>query len=201
MTDTKRCFVALPLPEIWKQVALSVMSDLGGVVSDAYRFETVDNLHVTVRFLGDVDGDMLAAVKDAVGDAAARSIPAMGALGLAGVFDRDEGSHILCQWVEDQNETMARVHRMVNRSVEKLPVSPLAFEYTPHITLGRPGRKNRESDDAAIRGRLERYNVRLGELVNGAPAWTFERLELRESVRTADGTVEFPVVHSYEFGG
>ena len=197
MADSKRCFISLPIPETWREVAASVIDGLRSEVSASYRFEPLENLHVTVRFLGDVADDTLEAVQSGLCGIARSPAPTGRLLG-AGFFSHD-AAHVLCQWIEDLDDSLAETHRRVNRELDTLPVAPLTFAYVPHLTLGRTGRDDGESDDRIARARIDDGHPDLLRTLAELDPWTFECLELRESVRSADGTVSFPVLSSYEF--
>jgi len=124
-----RLFVGLTLPEHHRQR----LSALGCGVEGA-RWVTVENLHITLRFIGEVDEDQaedLAAALDLVtADPFEVSIKGLGTFGhpphsaWAGVVDTPPGA-------------LAALHANVESALVRAGLKPEGRKYTPHVTLAR----------------------------------------------------------------
>ena len=124
-----RLFIALPLPEA---VRLQLTLMAGGV--PGARWTPPEHMHLTLRFLGDVDdpaGDDLA---DALGMIAAEPF----ALRLAGVgqFGDRRRARVLWAGVEACAELLA-LQAAIESLVVRLGHAPESRRYHPHVTLAR----------------------------------------------------------------
>jgi 2'-5' RNA ligase len=139
-----RLFVALSIPEA---VAQSLLLIQGGV--PGARWQTRDQLHLTLRFIGEVDGRDMAAIKDALDGIDA---PAFG-LELHGVgqFGRKHRAarsasaratqdsykpHSLWAAVRPSPE-LDHLQRKVDNAIRRVGQPQDAHKFTPHVTLAR----------------------------------------------------------------
>lgn len=124
-----RLFAGLTLPQHHRQR----LAALGCGVEDA-RWVAAENLHVTLRFIGEVDEDQaedLAAALDLVtADPFEVSIKGLGTFGhpphsvWAGVVDTPPGA-------------LAALHANVESALVRAGAKPEGRKYTPHVTLAR----------------------------------------------------------------
>jgi 2'-5' RNA ligase len=131
-----RLFVALSLPDA---VAASLALLQAGV--PGARWQTREQLHLTLRFIGDVDGKAQAAIDDALaGIEAPRFTLELHATGAFG------GKHPHALWAGVRgNDTLLHLQRKVETQVQRAGQPPDRQKYTPHVTLarlrnGNPGR-------------------------------------------------------------
>jgi 2'-5' RNA ligase len=123
-----RLFVALTLPEALKQR----LSLLGGGVPGA-RWISPEQMHVTVRFIGEVDNAMAADIADALDQV---RVPAFD-LRLHGVGQfGDRKPHSLWAGIE-KAEPLMRLHPKVDGALQRIGLKPEGRRYVPHITLAR----------------------------------------------------------------
>lgn len=138
-----RLFVALrPPPPI--RSALLALDGTG--VPDA-RWQDDEQLHLTVRFIGDVERmqaeDVCAALAGVRAPAPAVRLDGVGS------FDRRGRADTLFARVAPA-ERLAALHRKVDQALARAAVVPDARRYLPHVTLARLGRL--AGDPAAISG-------------------------------------------------
>lgn len=124
-----RLFVGLALPsEILDHLAL-----VGGGIPRA-RWEDRDRLHVTVRFIGEVDGGTKRRLEDALDTV--RHPPFVLSVAGVGLFPPGGKPRILWAGLEGA----APLHELYGRIERALTIAGLEPEgrkYTPHITLAR----------------------------------------------------------------
>jgi 2'-5' RNA ligase len=124
-----RLFVALDLPEAVKEELRLISCGLPGA-----RWELPEQLHLTLRFIGDVDGEMLKNIRVAL--AAVRCLPfSLQLLGI-GFFPPRQESYILWVGVK-QSKPLLRLHRQIESTLKKIGIEPEKWKFTPHITLAR----------------------------------------------------------------
>ena len=127
-----RLFVALELPPAMRDALLAAMGGVSGA-----RWQRDDQLHLTLRFIGDVDRHQatdIAAALDGV-----RVEPLQLALGAPGSFDRR--GRIDSLWVGvTPGETVAALAQRVNQALQRVGIPTESRAFVPHITVARLGR-------------------------------------------------------------
>jgi 2'-5' RNA ligase len=126
-----RLFVALPVPN---EVAQSLMLIQAGV--PGARWQVREQLHLTLAFIGEVDGSLAAAIDDVL---AGILVPDF-SLQLHGVGQFGEGkrsrSHALWAGVRP-NPALEHLQRKVGNAIRRVGTAQEAHKYTPHVTVAR----------------------------------------------------------------
>lgn len=125
-----RLFVALSLPETVRWQLRLLCGGLPGA-----RWVPPENFHITLRFLGEVDG------RDAdYVDASLASIRAPGfTLKLAGVGHFGSGNRVRTVWAGVEKEpALQHLHDKIESAVVRAGLPPDRQKFTPHVTLTWP---------------------------------------------------------------
>lgn len=135
-----RCFVALPLPEIWMRGLDALCGALSRRLASRVSWTRPGNWHVTLRFLGDVDRGRVDAVREAL--RTVRFAPFAMRLGAGGGFAGGfAGGHgaprVLWLGLAEGCDPCAELARSVEAALAPLDFAPEARAYRPHVTLGR----------------------------------------------------------------
>ena len=142
MTE-RRLFVAVPLDE----PALRTVTDLVERIRadrerDApgerdVRWVRMDGLHLTLRFLGSIEEELLAGIVGRLKKVAARHAPFEAQVRGLGAFP--DGQHPRVLWAGVEGEAVVKLQRDVEAAVVELGFAPENVEkpFHPHITLGR----------------------------------------------------------------
>ena len=130
-----RLFVALRPPPAVRDVLLDTMDGLEGA-----RWQGEDQLHLTLRFAGELEGPRAEDLADALGRVEARRFD----LAVRGVghFERKGAPHTLWAGVAP-NEALAVLQRRVERACRGAGLAPETRKFAPHITLARLNRATR----------------------------------------------------------
>ena len=97
---------------------------------------TVEQLHVTIRFIGEVNDERAAATVDAMQ-------PAIGVapfdltLGGTGVFPERGRPRVVWAGIERGSAELMAIERDVSARLARLGIKPEDKPYSPHLTLGR----------------------------------------------------------------
>lgn len=127
-----RLFVAIRPPADIRAGLIALMNGINGA-----RWQDDDQLHITLRFIGEVDRHQANDVVDALANI--RFSPFRTALSGVGCFDRK--GHVNALWAGmEPRAPLARLHRKVDRACIAAGLSPDDRSYLPHITLARFGR-------------------------------------------------------------
>ena len=141
-----RLFVAIRPPEPVRDLLIDVMDDGAG----DFRWQSDEQLHVTLRFIGEVGrptADDLAATLQRIAFAPFE-------LRVAGIgkFERRSGG-VLWAGVEPRTE-IAALAAKVERACQSAGLEPEHRSFHPHVTLARwSGRRTREADAIVERHR------------------------------------------------
>ena len=127
-----RLFVAVRPPAAVRDALLDCM---GGVA--AARWQDDDQLHLTLRFIGEVDRHGADAIAAALGDIRHPAIAAR--LGPFGHFATRGRPSALWIGVEPV-AALTTLHHKVDAALVRAGVEPDARAFVPHITLARLGR-------------------------------------------------------------
>ena len=172
-----RLFVALRLPPALRQLCLAAMEPpLPG-----WRWQSQEQLHLTLRFIGEVDrrrAEDIAVALTRV-DAAPLSL----ALSGVGWFDQGPGGALFAR--ASPRDPFASLHSKVDRALMLAGLKPEGRSFLPHITLAR-GRKSA----AAPHEWLERH----AGLTSAQ--FPIDRFHLMESSLARDGAL-YEIAETY----
>ncbi len=133
-----RLFAAIRPPRSIRQRLLAVMGGVPGA-----RWQSDDQLHLTLRFIGDVDRHQAEDVAAAL--AGVRMPPFAIALDGAGRFG--EGSRNGSLWIGvTPHDQLTALHKKIDQACRRAGVAPEGRAYLPHITIARCGRTAAPAD-------------------------------------------------------
>jgi 2'-5' RNA ligase len=140
-----RLFVAIRPPEPIRDLLVDAMDD-----SADFRWQDDEQLHITLRFVGEVDRPVADDLADALGRV--RSPPFELRISGVGRFEQ-RSSGALWAGVEPK-EPLAGLAAKVERVCQQIGLAPERRAFHPHITLARwKGRRTREVAAFLERGR------------------------------------------------
>jgi len=175
-----RLFVAIRLPPAVRARLLGLMGGVAGA-----RWQNEDQLHLTVRFIGEVDRHVARDV-----DAALSGVhhPRFSiALNGVGAFERGGEPVTLWAGVTPQ-EPLQALHKKVDQALVRVGVAPDRRAYLPHVTLARLPR-----DCGPVGSLVERSDE------VGGPPFEVAEFCLYESRLTPEGPV-YTVAERYALG-
>jgi 2'-5' RNA ligase len=138
-----RLFVALRPPAAIRARLLDLMHGVDGA-----RWQQDDQLHLTLRFIGEVDRHRANDIAAALGRVTAPAIDMT--LSGVGMFDRRGRIDMLWAGVAP-HDALASLHARVDRACLIAGVAPDSRAYLPHITLARLNRSAGPVDDFLAR--------------------------------------------------
>jgi 2'-5' RNA ligase len=123
-----RLFTALALPD---PVADSLLALEAGV--PGARWQRREQLHLTLRFIGEVDGRDAASIDDALAtiSAPAFTMELKGVGSFGGRVPRDLWAGVRA------SEPLVHLHRKIESALQRIGLEPDGRKFTPHVTLAR----------------------------------------------------------------
>jgi 2'-5' RNA ligase len=184
-----RLFVALDLPEAVRRALAELIANLAPKSSGA-RWVKAENLHVTLKFIGHVDGDKLRPIQDAL--AALRSAEPVN-LEFHGIGFFPNEYHPRVVWCGVQaSPNLSALAADIDRALEPLGVEPETRPYTPHLTLARFKTEEGVSDLVDAANAMKSYDF------GGAHESNFHLYEslLKPSGAQYNRLASYPIVSS-----
>ncbi len=174
-----RLFVALRPPAAVRAGLLDTMDGISGA-----RWQDDDQLHLTLRFIGEVDRHAAADIHAALG--AVHHPPFALVVAGLGMFDRRGMPETVWAGVAPA-ETVRALHNKVDQALARVGIARDRRAFHPHITLARLNRGSGPPDLFLARG------LRM-------PSWTVADFGLFESELTPDGAI-YTQVERYLLAG
>jgi RNA 2',3'-cyclic 3'-phosphodiesterase len=135
-----RAFIALDLsPEVLEGLS-QVLEELREEIGDGMmRWTPIENLHLTLKFLGDVSSSNVNRLIEIIQTAASAHQMFAFSVGGLGAFPSPKRARVLWAGVEGPPELMA-VQRTIDIGTARLGYVSESRPFRPHLTLGRVSR-------------------------------------------------------------
>jgi 2'-5' RNA ligase len=167
----QRLFIAAPLPE----AVAARLAALGGGVPGA-RWVPEHNLHITLRFIGEVDGRLAGDIAETLAEVDGQGLEA--AIEGVDIFGSRRDARVLYAGVTPK-DPLKRLRDKIEAALQRDGLPAEERKFHPHVTLAR------------LRGappdRIGRFLQENGLLMS--PPFGIEDFILYESIRGHDGAV------------
>jgi RNA 2',3'-cyclic 3'-phosphodiesterase len=128
-----RLFVAARPPAPIREQLLDLMEGVPGA-----RWQDDEQLHITLRFIGEVDARVADDVAGALGTVRHPSFE----IALEGIGKFGSRGRVNAAWAGVRpHDQLARLHRKIDHALIRTGLAPERRAYLPHITLARFGRE------------------------------------------------------------
>jgi RNA 2',3'-cyclic 3'-phosphodiesterase len=129
-----RAFFGLPLPETHREALDSYLAACAAA-APAFRWTPAGNLHLTIRFLGQIDLELAGGIADHI---AARSPEGFALrLGETGTFKRGRLARVVWLGVRDGAEDVRGLANVVEKECVSAGLESEARRFNAHLTLAR----------------------------------------------------------------
>ena len=179
--ESWRLFVAITVPEAIRRQIESLQNSWRSVLpGTAVRWTKADQLHLTLKFLGDLETSRVNELIQALRHSAQSSAPMELAAQGAGVFPNLRCPRVLWVGIQDAEGVLPVLHQSIDAAVSGFGRSESSGPFAGHITLGRL------RDDARFISSLVTDLVaKAGEKKFGQ--WTTRSIELFRSELSPEG--------------
>lgn len=146
-----RLFVAVNFSDRTKNRIESLINQLKIIPADA-KWVSRDNLHITLKFLGNVPEDQVPALVFALKGAAEGIAPIKLELGGFGLFPGSSRPRVFWLGSAGQLAMLSQLHDHVQTALERIGMKVEKKRFTPHLTLARlrsPARIDEIMEEAA----------------------------------------------------
>ncbi|MEW5719570.1 MAG: RNA 2',3'-cyclic phosphodiesterase [Chloroflexota bacterium] len=184
MTELIRTFIAIELTDALHRALADAQAQFQrDRAARAVRWVAPDNIHITLKFLGDVRAALMPDLQRAVADACAGVAPFGLTLGGAGAFPNTRRPNVVWIGARGQIEIAARLAQKIDDACAALGCAREERPFAPHLTLGRVKRDASPGERHAIGALIE--NARVGDLGE----LRVERVSVMKSELRSSGSV------------
>ena len=131
-----RLFVALDLPDHSKDQLANVVAELRTCDADV-RWVHPTSMHLTLKFLGNVEPQEVGAIDESLGKAASAAAPTLGRLRGLGSFPHLRRPRVIWIGLESADEQLVSLQAAVDESCGQLGFAREKRRFHAHVTLGR----------------------------------------------------------------
>ncbi|MEM9365112.1 MAG: RNA 2',3'-cyclic phosphodiesterase [Planctomycetota bacterium] len=161
---TIRTFLAIALPREIASAAARRISKCKQA-GDAIKWVPAENLHLTLKFLGEVDNTDVPRVCDCLQRICEGFDPFPLHIGGNSGLPSIDRARVLCVTVEDPESQLIAMVGQIERAFAELGFKPEARDYQPHLTLGRTRGGSRRASDEVIERWREHEDETIGDMI------------------------------------
>jgi len=150
------------------------------------RLTEPENVHITLKFLGEVDENRLAEIREALAGVCERHGPFRAATSGLGAFPSARRARILWAGIGEGSEELSALAADVEEVMERRGFEREPRSFTPHLTLGR--------------ARKRPFVLTPGDAPPESPGFRVERVQLVRSVLRREGAA-YATLEDYALKG
>jgi 2'-5' RNA ligase len=182
-SDLTRAFLALALPEAAQRTAGELLAELRPrVTATDVKWVGVSNLHVTLRFFGDLDAPRLARARELVAECHGAFDPFPSGWAELGAFPSLSRVQVVWLGLKDDGGGLRAFAREIEQRLVRAGFGRADKPFRAHVTLGRVRRERRISWGRVSDG-----------LTTPVADFSIQRLVLMQSRLTPAGPIYTPL--------
>jgi len=134
--DVMRCFIAIEVPSEVKSAFIELQNDLRSAGADV-AWTNPDNVHLTLKFLGEIDKQLVGKVEQVCLETIAAMPPFKLSIDGIGVFPSERHPRVLWVGLGGEVETLERLQEMLDERLSRIGFEIEEKDFQPHLTVGR----------------------------------------------------------------
>jgi 2'-5' RNA ligase len=153
-----RVFIAVETPLPIRQAIFVQTESLRGALGGLVRWAPVENMHLTLKFIGDVSPANVELLSQMLTAETMGCAPFRMQIGGLGSFPTSRRARVI--WVGIQAPAaLASLQRGIESAAARLGYESETRPFSPHLTIGRVRQQVRASDQQRVRAALEQTQV------------------------------------------
>ena len=134
-----RSFIAIELPAEMKQYLADLQARLKADNQPRIKWVKPEGIHLTLKFLGDIETSMLEPITQAMADAAAAISPFKLGVQQPGAFPNLQRVQVVWVGLGGEVDKLKQLHKSLDANLTRLGFAPENRPFKPHLTLARLG--------------------------------------------------------------
>lgn len=183
MQKTIRTFIAVPIPNAVAVFLQQVQSQLQLAAMDI-RWVATQNIHLTLKFLGDIDPSRVPAVAAKLDSAAAAIAPFEIKASGVGVFPNLRHARVLWVGLAGEIDLLTALQTILESGLDSVGFKGEPRDFRAHLTIGRTRRR---MDAQTLGAALESLRAA------GSDSFRVDRLTLFQSKLKSAGAEHIPL--------
>ena len=189
--DTIRTFVAIELDEDTKAHIAAAIVTLRQKRVDNMRLVRPEGVHLTLKFLGDIEVSQVQQVAGAMQQAASRHTPFSLTLGAPGVFPNANRARVLWVGVDGDLKALKSLQAEVEEALTSVGFAAERQPFNPHLTIGRMHHRASRSDRRRATDALAAIPLPEDQPI------AVNAISLMKSTLQPDGAIYERIAHAY----
>ncbi|MBL7071001.1 MAG: RNA 2',3'-cyclic phosphodiesterase [Candidatus Omnitrophica bacterium] len=136
MNDKIRCFIAIELSKEIKQALEEIESKLQETIRGV-KWVNPDNIHLTLKFLGNIEASAVEDIKKILDGAASGAGPFKIKLSNAGAFPDPARPRVIWIGIDEGTKESTDLADLIEQKAEPLGIEKEGRPFHPHLTLAR----------------------------------------------------------------
>ncbi len=131
-----RTFIALDMPSDIKSALAKYVQPLKAL-RGRVSWVKLENMHLTLKFLGDTPASRIDEIAAALQQAAAAVTPFSAVVSGCGAFPNEENPRVLWVGINEKTGTLLKLVRDIDERVQQFGFAKEKRFFAPHLTIGR----------------------------------------------------------------
>jgi len=164
----KRIFIAIDISDEARRRAADHIEKMGELAKCVrVSWERPEKLHVTLKFLGNVEDELIDRISDGVAAIAGRFAPFEMAVAETGVFPRGKQPRVLWLGIENTDHSLREIASQVDSRISRLGFEKEKRSFSPHLTIARirEPQKAKRLAESHLQSRFGRVEFKVSELM------------------------------------
>ena len=181
MTDDLRAFLAIELSDDVKSILRELTERLDRAGIDGLKPVRPENIHLTVKFFGDINANRIDSIVGTITLAAKAIQPFTLRLGNVGAYPSSRNPRVLWVGIDGDVVSLREAHRRIETALEDINIKPDSRKFSPHLTVARLRDRTSPSERRRAPELLLNAAYQTGHPI------TVERLSLMRSILRPEG--------------
>jgi len=187
-----RAFIAVDIPESVRRDLKELIDGLRPYGGSSVRWVPPENIHVTLKFLGNIEESQVGIVESAIREGVKNQGPFVLEARGTGAFPSIKRMRVLWAGLQGDILSLARVQSSIEGVLEKQGFEREKREFKPHLTIGR-------IKGSSFDRRLAKKLVEYGTSFRSGP-FEIEKVTLYRSILKPSGAKYEPLVSVFFTG-
>lgn len=131
-----RAFIAIGLPQEIKESLTQLQQELKATQADV-KWVRPDNIHLTLKFLGEIDDTALEKITDIINGVAGKISAFKLRINSLGAFPKIDSPRVIWVGVDAGDKEVKEIATQLEGKIEKLGIPKEDRPFSSHITIGR----------------------------------------------------------------